>query len=86
MQEGNNLLDHVNKVKVFADQLACLEVVVREEDIVMTLLESLLGSYKYLMTTLETTLMKKLTMEYVTTRLMHEMSKRKEKEKTKMQR
>ena len=25
MQEGNDLLDHINKVKAFADQLACLE-------------------------------------------------------------
>ena len=80
MDEGDDLLDHVNKVKALADQLACLEVPVREEDIVMTLLESLPASYEFLITALETMPMKELTMEYVTARLMHEMSKRKEKE------
>ena len=80
MDEGEDLLDHVNKVKGLADQLACLEVPVREEDIVMTLLESLPASYEFLITALETMPMKELTMEYVTARLMHEMSKRKEKE------
>ena len=52
----------------------------REEDIVMTLLESLPTSYEFLITALETMPTKELTMEYVTARLMHEMSKRKEKE------
>jgi hypothetical protein len=32
MQEGEDLLDHINKVKALADQLACLEVLVRDED------------------------------------------------------
>jgi hypothetical protein len=45
MQEGEDLLDHINKVKALADQLACLEVPVRDEDVVMTLLESLPPSY-----------------------------------------
>jgi hypothetical protein len=31
IQEGDNVLDHVNKVKALADQLACLEVLVWEE-------------------------------------------------------
>ena len=80
MQEGEDLLNHINKVKGLADQLACLEVPVRDEDVVMTLLESLPPSYEYLITALETMPMKELTMEYVTARLMHEMSKKKEKE------
>ena len=46
MQEDNGLLDHVNKVKLLMDQLACLEVLVRYEDIVMSLLESLLVSFE----------------------------------------
>ena len=66
----------MNKVKALADQLACLEVPVREEDIIMTLLESLPTWYEYLITTLETMPIRELTMEY---RLMHEMSKRKKK-------
>ena len=30
MQERDDLLDHINKVKAFADQLTCLEVPVRD--------------------------------------------------------
>lgn len=33
LQEGNDLLDHVNKVKAFANELACLEVYVQKENI-----------------------------------------------------
>ena len=80
MQEGDDLLDHVNKVKVLADQLACLEVPVKDEDIVIILLESLPTSFEYLITTMKTMSMKKLGMDYVTTRLMYEMLKRKKKE------
>jgi hypothetical protein len=46
----------------------------------MTLLESLPPSYQYLITALETLPMQDLTMEFVTAQLMHEVSKRKEKE------
>lgn len=49
----------------------------KNEDIVMTLLISLSASYKYLITTLETMLIKELTMDYVTTRLIHEVLKSK---------
>jgi hypothetical protein len=66
MQEEQDLLDHINKVKALADQLASLEVPVRDEDVVMTLLESLPPSYEYLITALETLLMQDLTMEFVT--------------------
>lgn len=47
------------------DQPAYLEVSVRYEDIVMTLLKSLLTSYEYLITTLEMMSMKELMMDYV---------------------
>jgi hypothetical protein len=80
MQEGEDLLDHINKVKALADQLACLEVPVRDEDVVMTSLESLPPSYEYLITALETLPMQDLTMEFVIARLTHEVSKRKEKD------
>ena len=46
MQEGDNLLDHITKGKAPADQLACLNVPVRDKDIVITLLECLLALYK----------------------------------------
>jgi hypothetical protein len=32
MQEGEDVLDHINHVKAFADQVACMEVPVRDED------------------------------------------------------
>ena len=80
MQEDNNLLDHVNKVKAFVEQFCYLEVSVRDEDIIMTLLKSLLASHKYFITTLETIPMKKLMIDYVAAHLMHEMSKPKKKE------
>jgi hypothetical protein len=65
MQEGEDLLDHINKVKALTDQLACSEVPVRDEDVVMTLLESLPPSYEYLIIALETLPMQDLTMEFV---------------------
>ena len=80
MQEEDNLLDHVNKIKALADELACLEAPVTDGDVVMTLLESLPPSYEFLITALETRPIHELTMEFVTARLMHEMTKRKENE------
>lgn len=84
MQECDDFLDHINKVKVFADQLACLEVFVRNKDISMTLLENLPPSYEYLITGLETMLMKELTMEYAMAHLMHVISKKKGNKNPKM--
>lgn len=76
MQEGDNLLDRVNKVKAFVDQIVYLEVPVREGNIIMIFLESLLMSNEYPITALNTM----PTKEYITTRLMHKMSKHKENE------
>ena len=53
MQEGDDLVDHVKKVKAFAGQVACLERLMRDKDIVVTLLESLQASYGYLITALK---------------------------------
>lgn len=66
-------------VKTLVDQLFCLEVHVRDEVIVMTLLKSLLTSYEYLIIAMETMLMKALMIDYVMACLMHKMSKHKEK-------
>jgi hypothetical protein len=51
-----------------------------EEDIVMILFKSLSASYNFFITTLKMMPMKELTIEYVMARLMHGMSKHKEKE------
>lgn len=80
IQEGDNFLDHINKIKVPTDQFTCLEVPVKNNDIVLTLLESLPTSYAYLITTMETMSMKELTKNYMIAHLMYEMSKRKKKE------
>jgi hypothetical protein len=63
--DGEDVLDYINHVKALADQLACMEVPVRDEDTVITLLESLPPSYEYLITALETKAREELTMDYV---------------------
>ena len=79
MQKCDDLLDHVNKFKAFANQLVCLEISVRDEDIVKTLFKSMSTSYKYLTTALKTMPMKEITIDYYVTARIHEMSKGKEK-------
>ena len=78
MQEEDDILQHINKVKTLADQLEALDVPVTEGDITMTLLESLPSSFENLIVAMETRAMKDLTLEYVTSRLMHEVNRRKE--------
>lgn len=74
MQEEDNLLNRMNKVKALADELACLEERMKNEDVVMILLQSLSPSHEHLIITLETILMKELIMEYVLACLMYNMS------------
>ena len=78
IKKGEDILYHIYHVKALADQLACIEVPVQDVDTVMTLLESLLPLYEYLITTLETKVREELTMDYVTTWLMYDVSKHKE--------
>ena len=80
MQEEDDLLDHINKIKALADELACLEAPVMDGDVMMTLLQSLPPSFEFLIPALETRPIKELTMEFVTACLMHEVNKRKENE------
>jgi hypothetical protein len=51
-----------------------------DEDIGLMLLENLLALHQNLITAFKTMLMKELMMKYITTHLMHEMLKSKEKE------
>ena len=78
MQETDDLLQHINKVKTLADQLDALDVPVTEGDIVMTILESLPPSFENLIVAMETKDIKELTLTYVTSRLMHEVTRKKE--------
>lgn len=52
MQEGDNLLNHINKVKTLTNHVAHLEVPMKNEDVVMIFLTNLLPSYKHLITAL----------------------------------
>ena len=80
MEDDDDLLDHINKVKAFAYQLTCLEVPMRIKDIVITLLESFMALYNYFITAFKTMPMKELTMKDLMTHLMYKISKHKENE------
>jgi hypothetical protein len=53
MQEGENLLAHINMVKVLADQLSFIEVKNENEDVYMVFFMSLPTSFDNLVTSLE---------------------------------
>lgn len=80
MEENDDMLAHINKVKALADQLNGADVNITDGDIVMTLLESLPPSYEYLIVAMESRPIAELTLDYVTSRLLHELSRRKENE------
>lgn len=80
MDKGDDIFNHINKIKSLANQLMYLEMHVKDEDMVMILLKSLSHSLKHLITVFEMHPMKKLTIFFVTMLLMHEVSKRKDKE------
>lgn len=77
MGEGDDVLEHINKVKTLAEQLDAVGAPVSEDDLVITLLASLSESYQFLITALESRA-DSLTWELVTSRLLHEDLKRKE--------
>ncbi|KAF1332517.1 reverse transcriptase, partial [Globisporangium splendens] len=77
MEEGDDVLAHINKVKTLAEQLDAVGAPVSEDDLVITLLGSLSESYQFLITALESR-SGTLTWELVTSRLLHEDMKRKE--------
>ncbi|KAF1323245.1 Copia proteinlike, partial [Globisporangium splendens] len=75
--EGDGVLEQINKLKTLAEQLEAVGAPVSEDDLVIALLGSLSESYQFLITALEShadTLMREL----VTSRLVHEDMKRKE--------
>lgn len=77
MAEGSNMLKHINDMRTPSEQLEAVGAPVSEEDLVITLLRSLLESYEVLITALESRSVA-LTWEFVTSRLLHEVMKRKE--------
>ena len=77
MEEGDDVLQHINKLKTLAEQLDAVGAPVSEDDLVITLLGSLNDSYAFLITALESRA-DSLTWELVTSRVLHEDMKRKE--------
>ncbi|KAG6615844.1 gag-pol polyprotein [Phytophthora cinnamomi] len=77
MAEGDDVLEHINKIKTLAEQLDAVGAPVSEDDLVITLLGSLSESYQFLITVLESRA-DSLSWELVTARLLHEDMKRKE--------
>ncbi len=53
MQEGDDMLVHINTVKALADQLRSIEVNITDENVYMVLLMSLPPSFENLVTSLE---------------------------------
>ena len=80
MEENDDMLAHINKVNALVDQLNGANVAITDGDIVMTLLESLLASYEYLIIAMESRPIQEVTLNFVTSRLLHELSRRKENE------
>ncbi|CAI5720381.1 unnamed protein product [Peronospora destructor] len=77
MEEGDDVLSHINKLKTLAEQLEAVGAPVCEDDLVITLLGSLSESCQFLITALESR-SDTLSWELVTSRLLHEEMKRKE--------
>ncbi len=78
MQEGDDMLVHMNTVKAFADQLRSIEVNITDEDVYMVFHMSLPPSFDNLVTSLESMSTKDVDLQFIVTRLLHEVSKRKE--------
>jgi hypothetical protein len=83
MQEGKDLLAHVNMVKVYADQLCSIEVKIEDKNMYMVLLMNLPPSLDNLVTNLESTATKDVDLRFIIVQLLHEVSKRKENESIK---
>jgi hypothetical protein len=78
MQEGENMLVPINTVKALIDQLRSIEVNITYEDVYMVLLMNLPPSFDNLVTSLESMSTKDVDLQFIVTRLLHEVSKRKE--------
>jgi hypothetical protein len=81
MQE--DLLVHINMVKVLADQLCSIEVKIEYEDVYMTLLISLPSSFDNLVTNLKSNFPRDVGLQFIVTQLFDEVSKKKESESMK---
>jgi hypothetical protein len=78
MQEGDDMLVHINTVKALGDQLCSIEVNITDEDVYMVFLMSLHPSFDNLVTSLESMSTKDVDLPFIVARLLDEVSKRKE--------
>jgi hypothetical protein len=65
MQEGEDLLAHINMLKALADQLRSIEVNIEDEDVYMVLLMSLPPSFDNLVTSLESMSTKDVDLQFI---------------------
>uniref|UniRef100_A0AAV1UVB4 Uncharacterized protein n=1 Tax=Peronospora matthiolae TaxID=2874970 RepID=A0AAV1UVB4_9STRA len=77
MEEGDDVLKHINKIKTLTEQLDAVSAPGSEDDLVITLLASRSDSYEFLITALESRA-DLLSRELIMSRLLHEDLKRKE--------
>ncbi len=68
MQEGNDMLVHINTMKALADQLRSIKVNITYEIFYMVLLMSLPPSFDNLVTSLESMSTKDVDLQFIVTR------------------
>jgi succinate dehydrogenase flavin-adding protein (antitoxin of CptAB toxin-antitoxin module) len=78
MQEGDDMLMHINTVKALVNQLHSIEVNITDEDVYMVFLMHLPPSFDNLVTSLKSMSTKDVNLQFIVTRLLHKVSKRKE--------
>ncbi len=64
MQEGKDLLTHINMVKALADQLHSIEVKIEDENMYIVLFMSLLLSFDNLVTSFESMFIKDVDVQF----------------------
>ncbi len=76
VQEGDDMLVHINTVKALANQLRSMEVNIMDENVYMELIMNLPPSFDNLITSLESMSMKDVDLQFIVARL--QLSKTKE--------
>ena len=66
IEEDDDMLAHINKVKALANQLDGVDVAIKGGNIVMTLFESLPSPYEYLIVAIDSRPIQEVTLNYVT--------------------
>lgn len=75
MEKGEDCIANVNKIKNLANKLVVVDKSLYKENVVMTLLSSLLDSYSSLIVALEYISRKDLSLDYIIIGLVNELTK-----------